>query len=74
MGRLTLILYVLAVFTSVYPTSARAKNEAQPQKCIKLLERKEWRTLTREEKAEWVGAVKVRAPSSLGLVCMLLYM
>lgn len=66
MGRSILFLCVLAVL-AVLPTPhlpyAHGSNEGQPQKCGKLLTRKEWRKLTHSEKGEWVGAVKVRAPS-----------
>lgn len=58
------VLAVLAVLPSAQLSYAYERNEGQAQKCSKLLTRKEWRTLTRSEKAEWVGAVKVRPPSS----------
>ena len=70
-----LLLCVLAVLASAHLTYAHERNEPhsqlQPQKCSKLLTRKEWRTLTYGEKAEWVGAVKV-LPSSLPLARTLL--
>ncbi len=68
-GRSILLLCVLAVLASAHLSYAHERNESQSQlqsqKCSKLLTRKEWRTLTYSEKAEWVGAVKVRPPSSL---------
>lgn len=66
MGRSILFLCVLCVL-AVIPSAhlhlpcVQASNEGQPQKCSHILIRKEWRTLTYSEKAEWVGAVKVRA-------------
>ncbi|OOF92588.1 hypothetical protein ASPCADRAFT_153285, partial [Aspergillus carbonarius ITEM 5010] len=64
MGRSIVFLYVLAVL-AVLPcahlSSALGWNEGEPPKCSKLLTRKEWRTLTQSEKAEWVGAVKCLA-------------
>ncbi|PLB35279.1 tyrosinase family protein [Aspergillus candidus] len=64
MGCLMLFLCVLAVLS--FPPNAGLSyaygwNNGQPQKCSKLLTRKEWRTLTHSEKAEWVGAVKCLA-------------
>ncbi|PWY94454.1 monooxygenase-like protein [Aspergillus sclerotioniger CBS 115572] len=50
------VLCVLCVLPSAHLSYAQ-----QPQKCSKLLTRKEWRTLTFSEKAEWVGAVKCLA-------------
>lgn len=41
-------------------SSAYNWNRDELPKCKKLLIRKEWRTWTRREKMEWVGAVKVR--------------
>lgn len=41
-------------------SSAYDWNRDELPKCKKLLIRKEWRTWTRREKMEWVGAVKVR--------------
>lgn len=67
MGRSILflcILAVLAVLPSAHLSYAHEWNEGQSKKCSKLLTRKEWRTLTNSEKADWVGAVKVRPPSS----------
>ncbi|KAJ4369101.1 hypothetical protein N0V83_006185 [Neocucurbitaria cava] len=61
MGRTILFLCVLAVFPCAHLSYAQEGNEAQPQKCSKLLIRKEWRTLTHSEKTEWVGAVKCLA-------------
>ena len=67
-GRSILLLCVCAVLASAHLSYAHKRNEPQtqlqPQKCSKLLTRKEWRTLTYSEKAEWVGAVKVRPPFS----------
>jgi hypothetical protein len=66
MGRLTLLLCVLAILAvlpSAHLSYAQEWNEGQ-QKCSKLLTRKEWRTLTNSEKASWVGAVKVRPPTT----------
>lgn len=60
MGCSILFLYVLTVLAVLLSAHA---HEEQPQKCSKLLIRKEWRTLTNSEKAEWVGAVKVCPPS-----------
>jgi tyrosinase len=60
MGCSILFLCVLCVLAHLHLACAHASNEVQPQKCSKLLTRKEWRTLTQSEKAEWVGAVKVR--------------
>lgn len=58
-------LAVLAILPSAHLSYAHEWNEPQPQTCGKLLTRKEWRTLTQSEKAEWVEAVKVRpSPSS----------
>ncbi|KAG9258584.1 uncharacterized protein F5Z01DRAFT_203092 [Emericellopsis atlantica] len=58
-------LTVLVVLHSVQLSRAQAHhrnwNEAQLPKCKKLLTRKEWRTLTQSEKAEWVKAVKCLA-------------
>lgn len=74
-GRSILLLCVLALIASAHLTYAHERNEPQsqlqPQKCSKLLTRKEWRTLTYGEKAEWVGAVKV-LPSFLPLARTLL--
>ena len=62
-----LLLCLLVLLASAHLSYAHAhqRNEPQsppqPQKCSKLLTRKEWRTLTNGEKADWVGAVKVRA-------------
>lgn len=66
MGRsiLFLVLAILAVLPSAHLSYADEWIEGQPQKCSKLLTRKEWRTLTNREKVEWVGAVKVGSPSS----------
>lgn len=67
MGLSILLIYVLAVLAvlhSAHFSYGQELNEGQPPKCNKLLTRKEWRTLTRSEKAEWVGAIKVRPPSS----------
>ncbi|KAJ5382196.1 Di-copper centre-containing protein [Penicillium concentricum] len=63
MGRWILfcVLAVLAVLPSAHLSYAHEWKEGQPQKCSKLLTRKEWRTLTNSEKAEWVGAVKCLA-------------
>ncbi|KAJ5493617.1 Tyrosinase [Penicillium fimorum] len=58
------VLAILAVLPSAHLSYAQEWNEGQPQKCSKLLTRKEWRTLTNIEKSKWVGAVKVRPPSS----------
>lgn len=55
MGSSILVLCLLVLHLAC----AHASNEGQPQKCSKLLTRKEWRTLTQSEKTEWVGAVKV---------------
>jgi tyrosinase len=63
-----LFLYILAILPNAHLSYAREGNETQVPKCSKLLARKEWRTLTHSEKAEWVGAVNVRPPSSLGCV------
>lgn len=41
-------------------SSAYDWNRDELPKCKKLLIRKEWRSWTRREKMEWVGAVKVR--------------
>lgn len=41
-------------------SSAYDWNRDELPKCKKLLIRKEWRSWTRREKKEWVGAVKVR--------------
>ncbi|OHE92547.1 monooxygenase [Colletotrichum orchidophilum] len=54
MGRTIFLLCVLAVL-SIFPSPGQAT------KCSKLLTRKEWRTLTHGEKAQWVGAVKCLA-------------
>jgi tyrosinase len=64
MGCLLLPIYLLAVFLSSHLAIAYKINESQIPKCSQLLMRKEWRTFTRSEKAEWVGAVKVRLTSS----------
>lgn len=65
MGRSILFLCVLAVLTvlllSAHLSYAQELNEGPPQKCSKLLTRKEWRTLTHSEKTEWVRAVKCLA-------------
>lgn len=64
MARSILFLFALAILTALsHAQRSYAREESdhrQPQKCGKLLIRKEWRTLTNSEKAEWVGAVKVR--------------
>ena len=64
MFKWTPLLCGLAALTSAHLLYAHERYEPrsqlQPQKCSKLLTRKEWRTLTNSEKAEWVGAVKVR--------------
>ena len=62
-GRSLLLLCLLAVLPCAYLAYAHEGIESHPQKCSKLLARKEWRTLTHIEKAEWVGAVKVCPPS-----------
>ena len=63
-----LLLCLLAILASAHLSHADERHEPEPQlqqkKCSKLLTRKEWRTLTSGEKAEWVGAVKVRPPFS----------
>jgi tyrosinase len=67
MGRSILflsLLAVIAVLPRAHLSYAHKWNEGQPQKYSKLLTRKEWRTLTHIEKAEWVGAIKVRPPAS----------
>jgi tyrosinase len=67
MGRSILflsLLAVIAVLPRAYLSYAHEWNEGQPQKYSKQLTRKEWRTLTHSEKAEWVGAIKVRPPAS----------
>ncbi|KAF1953771.1 tyrosinase [Byssothecium circinans] len=64
MGRWNLllcVLCVLAVLPSAHLSYAYEWNELQPENCSKLLTRKEWRTLTNSEKAQWVGAVKCLA-------------
>jgi hypothetical protein len=58
----SLLLFLFVVFFSAQVSFAHKRRDNQPQKCSRLLERKEWRTLTRDEKAEWVGAVKVCFP------------
>jgi tyrosinase len=62
-SRSILLLCVLTGLASAQLSSANKRNEPQSQlqaqTCGKLLTRKEWRTLTSGEKAEWVGAVKV---------------
>jgi len=63
MGRSILFLCVLAVLPSTNLANAAKGNKAPSPSCSKLLERKEWRTLTNSEKAEWVGAVKVHSPA-----------
>jgi tyrosinase len=64
MGRLSLVLYVLAIFLSSYSSIAHKRDEPEIPHCSKFLTRKEWRTLNYSEKARWVGAVKVRPTSS----------
>lgn len=66
---LPLLFYALAI---IFPSSSSIRssvdisssaydwNRDELPKCKKLLIRKEWRTWTRREKMEWVGAVKVR--------------
>jgi tyrosinase len=56
----SLLLCLFIVLFSAQLSSANKGRVDQSRKCSQLLERKEWRTLTRKEKAEWVGAVKVR--------------
>ena len=67
-GPSLLLLCVFAVLASAHLSYAHERDESQsqqqPKNCSKLLTRKEWRTLTYSEKVEWVGAVKVRPPSS----------
>jgi tyrosinase len=58
----SLLLFLFVVLFSAQLSFADRRRDDQPQRCSRLLERKEWRTLTRNEKAEWVGAVKVRFP------------
>ncbi|TPX18679.1 uncharacterized protein E0L32_002536 [Thyridium curvatum] len=62
MARSILFLFALAILTALsHAQRSYAREESgqrQPQKCGKLLIRKEWRTLTNSEKSEWVGAVK----------------
>ena len=53
------VFAVLAVLSNAEISYADEWNHGQPQRCTKLLTRKEWRTLTLSEKAEWVRAVKV---------------
>ena len=61
MSRAILFLCVLAILSSAHLSSANEWNALQPQKCSELVTRKEWRTLTHSEKAEWVEAVKCLA-------------
>lgn len=66
MGRSILFLSlpaVIAVLPRAHHSYAHEWNEGQLQKYSKLLTRKERRTLTHSEKAEWVGAIKVRPPA-----------
>ncbi|KAK1520758.1 monooxygenase [Colletotrichum costaricense] len=51
MGRTILFLFALAIFSVLH-------SHGQATKCGKLFERKEWRTLTQDEKSGWAGAVK----------------
>jgi tyrosinase len=65
MGRSISFVCILAVLTvlllSAHLSYAHELKEGPPQKCNKLLTRKEWRTLTHSEKAQWVRAVKCLA-------------
>lgn len=56
--RRPILLLCLVAALATFDTLASA--DLQLPKCSKLLVRKEWRKLRRSEKAEWVGAVKVR--------------
>ncbi|TQV92122.1 monooxygenase [Cordyceps javanica] len=56
MSRSILLLLLFAILS--YATD---RPEGQPQKCKKLLIRKEWRNLTNNEKSAWIGAVKCLA-------------
>ncbi|KAF2271289.1 uncharacterized protein EI97DRAFT_471308 [Westerdykella ornata] len=56
-GPSILFLCLVALLGSAHLSFA----EAPAQKCSKLLARKEWRTLTHNEKADWVAAVKCLA-------------
>ncbi|PSN60132.1 monooxygenase-like protein [Corynespora cassiicola Philippines] len=59
---LALFLYsILVVLPSPHLPYAQPLDEAQAPKCSQLLTRKEWRTLTNTQKAEWVKAVKCLA-------------
>lgn len=57
MGPSILSFWLLAIL--VVFCRAHDWNEEDPQTCGRLRTRKEWRTLTQDEKAQWVGAVKV---------------
>ena len=58
------VLAILALLPNAHLSYAQEWKQRQVEKCSKLLIRKEWRTLKQSQKAEWVGAVKVRRPSS----------
>ncbi|CRG89666.1 hypothetical protein PISL3812_06705 [Talaromyces islandicus] len=57
MCRSITFFYVLAILAS----NLSYAQEEQAPSCSTLLTRKEWRTLTHSEQAEWVGAVKCLA-------------
>ncbi|EJT97271.1 Di-copper centre-containing protein [Dacryopinax primogenitus] len=57
MGRPLILLCVVALLTGTHLACANGEDVA-PRKCDKLLSRREWRTLTLNERAEWIRAVK----------------
>ncbi|KZO93320.1 tyrosinase [Calocera viscosa TUFC12733] len=63
MGRPLLLLCVLAVLTGAHLALAIPDEwkTMAPGKCEKMVLRREWRTLTSSEKAEWIKAVKCLA-------------